>query len=132
MFPFRFDHKEREHKRRLDEERERYKKLERDFKKEKEDLRSKLEQLEKEQTENKANDMTTNAELANERDLLRSKVEQFEKKQADIQVNREENVRVQRQVSVADGKDGPTHDKADGNDNQNERLKVRITELEKL
>ena len=106
--------------------------MERDFKREKEELHSKLEQLEKEQKENKANDLTTDVELAKERDLLRSKVEQFEKKQGDIQVNREENIRVQKQVSVVDGKDGPTHDEADGNDNKNERLKVRITELEKL
>ena len=63
--------------------------MERDFKREKEELQSKLEQLENEQTENKANDMTTNAELAKERDSLRSKVEQFEKKQGEIQVNRE-------------------------------------------
>ena len=114
------DQKEREYKRMLNDEREKYKTMETDIKKEKEQLQSQLEQLQREQTE--------------EKEQHQSQLEKFRKEQEteSIILSKEENVKLQKQVSDLDGKEPPSKENLDTRDIENQKLRDRIAELEKL
>ena len=117
----------------VDEERDKYKSMETDIRKEKEELKSQLDQLQKEQRDDKSNELTNNAELTRERDQLQTKLGQMQKEHEEYgsNVRPEENVRVQKQVSFDDGKVGSSEEQ-DDKESENQRLRERISELEKL